>query len=186
MPDVVSCVSPGSFLARFFSNSSSAVLALITGPSGSGKTRWCQELSQLAAQHGLQVCGLLSPPIIEDNQKSGIGLVDLSSGVMQRLADRRSHSTAQDELLTQAWRFDREVLAWGNQVLAQTGSCDVLIIDELGPLELERGLGFQAGLALLEARRYRLACVVVRPSLLPAASRLWPGGFEVWIDDSGM
>jgi hypothetical protein len=42
----------------------------------------------------------------------------------------------------------------------------VLVVDELGPLELVRNQGWTAGLDVLRAGRYRLALAVVRPSLL--------------------
>ena len=51
---------------------------------------------------------------------------------------------------------------------------DVIIIDELGPLELEEGYGYQQALHLLDEGRYRKAVVVVRPSLLPLARVRWP------------
>jgi nucleoside-triphosphatase THEP1 len=44
--------------------------------------------------------------------------------------------------------------------------CDVLVVDELGPLELIHGKGWIVALDILQARNYRAALVVVRPCLL--------------------
>ena len=48
------------------------------------------------------------------------------------------------------------------------------MIDELGPLELEEGHGYQEALRLLDEERYHTALVVVRPALLPLACLRWP------------
>ena len=51
---------------------------------------------------------------------------------------------------------------------------ELLLIDELGPLEFRGEGGFIAGFAAIDARHYRLAVVVVRPELLDAARQRWP------------
>jgi len=62
--------------------------------------------------------------------------------------------------------FDEDVLAWANGTIASASPCDLLIVDELGPLEIEQGRGFVAAFDMLRRGDYRLAVVVVRPSLL--------------------
>ena len=69
--------------------------------------------------------------------------------------------------------MDEAVFAWGNQIISGLKDEDVIIIDELGPLELEDGYGFQEALHLLDEGRYRTAFVVVRPALLPLAQLRW-------------
>jgi hypothetical protein len=41
-------------------------------------------------------------------------------------------------------------------------------------LEFERGEGWQAGLAAIDAGDYRLGVVVIRPELLDQARQRWP------------
>lgn len=53
------------------------------------------------------------------------------------------------------WCFEAAALAWGDAVLQNTPACDLLLIDELGPLEFRGEGGFSHGLAAAEARRYR-------------------------------
>jgi nucleoside-triphosphatase len=181
---VVFGVSPGSFLASFFSQPApQPALVVVTGESGAGKTRWCQQLAELAAARGWKAAGLLSPAVFENGLKTGIDLLDLSSGERRRLAARRDPAAPQGDFDTRHWSLDAETLAWGNRALEHAGPCDLLIVDELGPLELVGGAGLQAGLELLDARRYRLACAVVRPSLLAAAQGRWPHSQVVSLDD---
>ena len=51
---------------------------------------------------------------------------------------------------------------------------DVIIIDELGPLEFEKGLGLIEGLRLIDEKRFQAVFVVVRPNLLETARTRWP------------
>ncbi|HEX7432566.1 MAG TPA: nucleoside-triphosphatase [Anaerolineaceae bacterium] len=166
--------SPDSLLASFESGNESGRLILATGPSGSGKTRWCIALAEHAKALGINASGMVSPAVFESDFKIGIDLLDLGSGAKRHLAARRRASDK--EQITEDWHIDDETLNWGNDILAHSGSCQLLILDELGPLELERGVGLRNGMGLIAARRYRLACVVVRPTLLEIAKTHWPWG----------
>jgi len=153
-------------------------LALLTGGRGAGKTRWCERLVGAGRGAGLWVAGLVSPPVFTDGEKSGIDLVDAASGERRRLAERARADLPGTEGL--GWRFDPEALAWGNATLAATGPCDLLLVDELGPLEFGRGSGFTAAFAHLDAGHFRLAVVVVRPALVAAARARWPWAALIW------
>ena len=58
--------------------------------------------------------------------------------------------------------------------MAQSAPCDLLLVDELGPLEMLRGQGFTAAQAALAGGRYRLGIAVVRPALVKTFSALLP------------
>jgi nucleoside-triphosphatase THEP1 len=66
------------------------------------------------------------------------------------------------------WQFHQEGLRWGAEILRRAAPCDVLVIDELGPLELTREQGWTVALDVLSAGKYRMAVVVVRPALVAA------------------
>lgn len=153
-------------------------LALLTGGRGAGKTRWCEALSRAGRDAALAVAGLVSPPFLVGGEKTGIDLLDVASGERHRLAERARAGLPGTEGL--GWRFDPEALARGNALLARIGACDLLLVDELGPLEFGRGSGLTSAFALLDARRYRLAVVVVRPALVAAARARWPEAALVW------
>ncbi len=164
---------PDSELTALFEKSQhTPQLLLITGLSGIGKTTWCTRLVNQARQQGMEIRGVLSPAIFEGGRKTGIGLVNLETDERRQLAALRDGRSA--ELVTTQWLFDADVMAWGNNILRDLGGGDLLIIDELGPLEFLRGEGFLDGLRLIDEGHYKVACVVVRPSLLPQAQQRWP------------
>lgn len=148
-------------------------LVLITGPIGAGKTAFCLAAVNWARTHDWQVAGLVSPPIIENGIKIGIDAVDLRGGQRRRLARLRT-GVDDGEIATPGWTFDAEVLRWGNQMLGDALPCDLLVVDELGPLEFERGQGWTAGLSALDSRLYRLGLATIRPELLAQARQRWP------------
>jgi nucleoside-triphosphatase THEP1 len=164
--------SPDSLLASINLGNQTGRLILITGPSGSGKTPWCLEFVKLSKASGYNPVGLVSPAVFKDNIKVGIDLINLVSDEQRHLALRRAE-TGGDQFPAH-WNLNPEVLEWGNGILGQLNSCDLLILDELGPLELDRGGGLTNGIELVSLRRYRLACVVIRPSLVGTAWSLWP------------
>jgi nucleoside-triphosphatase THEP1 len=163
-------------------------LIILSGPQGAGKSTWCLQLAEEAASLDFVVAGLISPPIFDNGTKIGIDLVDLASGKCRRLAVRSNE--AKDGFRTGQWVLDPGALAWGNQILQATLSCHILILDELGPVELERGRGLVAAFKLIERRQIPLIVAVVRPKLLPIARRRWPWGRirmlnHVWAESCG-
>jgi nucleoside-triphosphatase len=162
---------PDSLLASFFSGENLNSIVLITGPSGSGKTSLCTRLVTLAKDAGLSAGGILCPAVFDDGKKVGIDQLEISSGELQRLGVRSQGSTANT---VGCWHMNESVMARGNQIFAGIKDHDVIIIDELGPLELEDGDGYQQALDLLDEGRYCTAFVVVRPALLPIAKLRWP------------
>lgn len=160
-----------------------ARLLLITGEIGAGKTTFCWELADRLRERagsGLDVAGIVSPGVWDRERKIGIDAVTLRSGERRRLAIGRTEASAGPG--TQSWVFQPETVIWANRVLAQAVSCDVLIVDELGPLEWLRGEGFVAGIEAVSSGRYRYALVVVRAALLDHARRHWPQAEEVQVD----
>lgn len=166
--------SPDSLLASFLSGTESGRLIFVSGPSGSGKTGWCTSLVERAGKQAIKVGGVFSPPVFEGGIKTAIDLVDVESHDRRQLAARRGVGSG--SITTDEWQFNDETLEWGNQLIGEAASCPLFILDELGPLELERGSGLTRGVGVLSARSYRLACAVIRPSLLQTARSLWPWG----------
>jgi nucleoside-triphosphatase len=163
--------SPDLLLASLYSQEKTNSLFFITGPRGSGKTTFCSRLASLAGEAGFSVGGILCPAVFEEGQKVGIEQLDISSEERQKLGARSKDA---GNCTVGCWHMDEVVLSWGNQIIAGLKDEDVIIIDELGPLELEDGFGYQQALNLLDEGRYRKAFVVVRPALLPLAQLRWP------------
>jgi nucleoside-triphosphatase THEP1 len=148
-------------------------LVILSGPRESGKTTRLGGLAARARRSGWDVAGLLTHPVLRDGERMRLELEDLRSRERRELAERNPSGETVG-YSTRMWRFDREVLAWGNQALAQATPCGLLIVDELGKLELERHLGFTVAFAVLDSLAYRLAVAVVRPELVPLARARWP------------
>jgi nucleoside-triphosphatase THEP1 len=148
-----------------------ARILLITGPSGSGKTRWCLELVDSARRRGLKVAGLISPAVFEGGSKTGINLLDVESGEQRCLARRKG--TDPEGIVVGSWTLDPEVLDWGNRVLGTIRRTPILVLDEIGPLELKSDHGLNGAFALVDSHFHRLACITIRPSLLPTALERW-------------
>jgi nucleoside-triphosphatase THEP1 len=163
--------SPDPLLASCFFEKHQNSLVLVSGPSGSGKTTWCAGIVSQARDLGLSVGGILCPAVFERGKKVGIDQLDLSTGERRRLGVR---SDEHANHTVGCWHMDASVLAWGNQIITGLKNEDVIIIDELGPLELEDGYGYQQALHLLDEGRYHTAFVVVRQSLLRIVKLRWP------------
>jgi iron complex transport system ATP-binding protein len=173
-----SLVDHNSPLSQIFENSlQTPQLILVTGLSGAGKTTWCAQLAKLATEQGLSVTGILSPGIFKGDRKIGIGVKVLHTNEHRQLAKLREDEDAR--LATPRWTFDPEAIEWANNNLEESPVGDLLIIDELGPLEFLRNEGWVAGLSRIDAGDYRVACVVVRSSLLPKALQRWPHALVV-------
>jgi nucleoside-triphosphatase len=170
--------SPAFLLANFIKRSEGGDILLVTGPSGCGKTEWCARLVERARDEGFTAAGVLSPPAMSAGRKTGIELVNLASGEKRRLAILRTLNSKENQntnpLVTEDWEFEASAIEWGNGVLRNLSDCDLLVIDELGPLEFHFENGLQESFRVLDEPKFRLACVVVRPALLAEARQRWP------------
>lgn len=123
---------------------------------------------------GLRVAGILSPKAARPGEAEVIEALDPASGQRLLLARRRPSVSPHAGSATPRWAFDPAALAWGETLLRAATPCDLLVVDELGPLEFERAEGWVGGLAAVDGGAYRVALVVVRPRLLGHARRRWP------------
>jgi nucleoside-triphosphatase THEP1 len=159
---------------------------LVSGPSGCGKTSFCNHFLEALHEAPMNprcIRGILSLPLMQENDRCGILAMDLRSGE-RRLLATRNHG-ARDGIHTARWRFDPQTLRWCNQVLAAAIPCDLLLIDELGPLEFEQGRGCLEGLKAVDSGQFQLALVVVRTRLLERAMQRWPDAGRIDLGELG-
>ena len=146
---------------------------IVTGQRGSGKTTFCHEMLKTARLSGWDAAGLLSLAVFKDGMKDTIWAEDIRSGEKRLLA--ATHQQKETDLVFGDWYFNQKTLEWGNQVLQFSIPCDLLVIDELGPLEFNSSLGWVSAMGVIKTAQFCLALVVIRPELLePAQNILHP------------
>lgn len=150
-----------------------ARIGLLTGPVGVGKTTVAERVMGLARRQGLNCGGVLAPAMVNRcGQKVGIW------GVDPRTGERRVLARTDRELGGPSigpYSFDEAALAWATGLVEAamagphgggTRPCDLLIVDEIGKLELWHGIGLAPILPLLAAGQVKRSLVLVRDSLL--------------------
>ena len=160
-------------------------IVLLTGPVGVGKTTIVERVAGMAQQHGITCRGLLAPALRDARgQKAGIEGIDLSTGERRILA-RTDRELGGPRL--GPYSFDAAALEWATGVVLDSlaspppagastspplaggmvGGCPrLVIVDEIGKLELWHGQGMAAVLPALAAGPAGWVLVVVRESLL--------------------
>jgi nucleoside-triphosphatase THEP1 len=140
-----------------------ARIAILTGERGSGKTTTCLDLLARARRLGLDCAGLVSPGRLENGLRVGQDVADIRTGERRRFS---FEDGAPAEWTTGSHRFERRVAAWASRRLDSACPCDLLVVDEIGPLELRDGRGWPNAIHVLKWGDYGLGVVVVRPSLV--------------------
>lgn len=146
------------------------LLFIITGSRGAGKTMLCAHLVHAAQEAGWRAAGLLSHAVFSGSQRSAIEVEDIATGQRIQLAVRVTENPTPG---TREWKFSPEAIAWGNGVLKASTPCDLLVVDEFGPLEFERGSGWQEGLLAVDSGHYAICIIVIRAELLGEALLRW-------------
>jgi nucleoside-triphosphatase THEP1 len=142
-------------------------IIILTGERGVGKTTVCREAVALAQAEGYACGGILTlaQPDVE------LDVLDVSSGETRRLT---LTPDAEPAIVQGRFRFDPDTMDWGNAALTRTPPCQLLVVDEVGPLELEQRKGWTKALDVLQIGNFALALIVVRPELLVRAQLRLP------------
>jgi nucleoside-triphosphatase THEP1 len=146
---------------------------IVSGAVHVGKTTAIRRAIACLKQSHWRVAGFITSPLWgTEGERGGLEIEDLLSGTRRTLART-------DRVLGGAqigpYSFDPQVMEWADQLADQALvlGCDLLVVDEIGRLELEMGSGFQNTLSTLQLLRLPPALVVVRESLLqPFFNRL--------------
>jgi nucleoside-triphosphatase THEP1 len=155
---------------------------LLCGSSESGKTTTLLRFLDQVESLNLDCRGILCPPVFEDSQKTAINILNVSSREERHLAVL--NLTQATELATHRWILDTGAVEWGNTLLEKAVPCDILFVDELGPLEYDRGQGLIEGFTAIDSSAYQLALVTLRPSLLEKALLRWPSAKVIQVSRS--
>lgn len=151
-------------LSRPLEASAPLIIAL-SAASGAGKTTVCRKAAALASARGYLVAGILTTLRRGPSGERGLDVEDIQHRVRRPLAETTGSA---DGPIIGPWRFHKGGLEWGDAVLARATPCDLLVVDELGPLELVHGTGWAQALPALLSGAYRVGLAVVRPALIGA------------------
>ena len=158
-------------------------ILIISGARASGKTTFCTLIAKIIRSNGWDVAGLLSLPVIKQNEQIAKDAFDIRSEVRLRLASINFQDEATTEIQIGRWIFDSKTLAWCNRVFRSSVPCDFLVVDEIGPLEFNQGQGFLEALTALDSMEFTFAIAVVRPELLAVALQRWPAAKVIELTD---
>jgi nucleoside-triphosphatase THEP1 len=138
---------------------------LVTGTIGEGKTAWLAKLAGLLREKGVSVGGILALRRVEDGVTTGYDISDISSGNRTPFLRHTGSETMGVDRFTMSdagFIAGRKALDPGNN----QGN-DVVIVDEVGPLEL-RGKGWSEVLGSLLNETRATVIIAVRKNLTEA------------------
>lgn len=152
-------------------------IVFLTGSPGAGKTQVCRQVAELARHKGLRVVGLLTEAHRLASGRIVQTVVNLRTGESRRLADfvglDEGEPIGRGVAGRFSWTFVNESVRWGRHELDRclAKAADVLVIDQIGPLELLAGSGWSNAVEILRSAQFDLALVVVNPLVLDELRR---------------
>lgn len=132
---------------------------ILSGAINAGKTTVCRKLIEILRGRGYTCGGILSRKASTD-----IIIEDLQSGETAILG---SMTTRYPGPCTARFSFNPAGIEFGNKAIEESSHCDVVLVDELGWLEL-RGEGFTEAFKLVDSGRTKTCLMVIRSELLDA------------------
>ena len=138
-------------------------LFLLTGPVNSGKTRTLRRWLCDWEGEGWTLGGIVSDALWNYNIKIGYDVCDLNSGKSWPII-RNVHFPCDVQI--GKYHLDGVKILEVIQAARSTPACDLLVLDEIGPLELEQNGGFRDLLTFFLAERTCSLCIVVRDGML--------------------
>ena len=138
------------------------MIYILTGPVHSGKTSFLKRVSRDLQERGRKVAGFLSVSIWNDDVCTGYDLHDLSTGESHPFIRKIGDDTWQR---IGDYFFIPSTLERAEDVLQKTRDTDLLVVDEVGPLELS-GKGLWPALKDVIDRSSINCLLVVRENIL--------------------
>jgi len=154
----------------------------IYGSSGCGKTRFVEALVKHISDSGFRCRGVCSLAILEAGVKTGIAAQLIPGGESRQLARL---AQAGDIHVFGKWRMFPETMAWALDYLQANSYSDLWVIDELGPYEVEQGLGWAAILPRLGNIPSKVTLITYRPSLQTYFGKRYPGMIAFDLEQAG-
>ena len=156
---------------------------VVTGPQNAGKTAAVVAVAERLCAEDVPVAGIVQLGEVDGGRKIAFRLRDIATGEEAQLA--RRDPRGRGEYGTR-FRFAEEGFRLGREALARACRGGVLIIDELGPVEL-RGAGHMPAVRrAIATPDLAGAVVVVRRPLVPSLLAALEASDAVVIDVEGV
>lgn len=136
------------------------MVIIVTGAIGAGKTTVCEKLVNLLQRSGYSCGGILTYKAPDES----LTIFDIQTGEKKPLASAENIFNGPR---TPKYSFNTEAINFGIRAIDKGVDSDVLIVDEVGYLELG-GKGFVNSLELIRAGRVKNSILVIRKELLSA------------------
>lgn len=152
-------------------------IAVLTGAPDAGKTTVCTCLADEARNRGMRVSGLITEARRLTSGRIVQTALNLRTGERRRLADyvgvEEGEPIGRGLAGRLSWRFVGDSVRWGRHELDRclVNPTDVLIVDQVGPLELLAGSGWVNAVRVLEEGRFALAVVAVNQLVIAQLRR---------------
>ena len=166
------------------------MIILLAGQKGSGKSTLAINLAKRLLQAGIQVGGLICPGIFTQGRKTGIKSFFPGTGhediIGEEIPGREGllagipvpKPSGPDTFSYGRWEFRLSALAEADTMIVHdTEIAQFVFVDEIGPLELDHGLGMSRTLARLDADKTGNNCILlvcVRQDLASTLAERWP------------
>jgi len=138
---------------------------VVTGPPDTGKTAAVINVAEMLRAKDVPVAGIVQLGEVDEGRKIGFRLRDIATGEEAQLATRDTRGRGD---FGTRFRFSEEGFRLGREALARARAGGVLIVDELGPVEL-RGAGHMPAVRrAIATPNLAGAVVVVRRPLVPS------------------
>jgi len=135
------------------------MIVIVTGAIGTGKTTVCEKVVGLARSRGCSCGGIIT----RKTPKDDIEVEDIGTGESVLLA---STSMILGGPRTARFSFSPAGIDFGNQAIDRGITADILLVDEIGPIELA-GEGFAGVIEQVTSGKVRNCVLVIRKGLLP-------------------
>ncbi|MBI5463425.1 MAG: AAA family ATPase [Ignavibacteriales bacterium] len=163
---------------------SSSRVIVVVGEQGSGKTTFVMRLADALHRHNISVGGIAAPGTWKDGMRTRFDVVDLATREQKQLCALEGiHGSER----IGPFIFSDEGLQLGKRALSDDAlrNCRVVIVDEVGPLELA-GHGWASVLDRVVKRNESILLITVRPSVVESVRERWNlNSVDVWkVDDT--
>jgi nucleoside-triphosphatase THEP1 len=147
------------------------IIFIITGKRGTGKTTTVKKIIRKLRDRGYKAGGIIQPEYLVDCKRDGYYVENAASGDRMPLCIRNKSSVHRSSV---QFSFYDEAIAFGTSALsaAHLNGTDIVVIDEIGPIELD-GKGWADAVTSLRTQRNDPMIWVIRDKLISDVIRKW-------------